>query len=149
MSAHLGFMREALELADAAGRAGEVPVGAVVVRDGEIVGRGSNQCVAKHDPSAHAELVAIRDACASVGNYRIPGATLYVTIEPCTMCAGALVHARVEHLVFGATEPRGGAVESTARVLANPHLNHRVEVTAGILADEAEALMQEFFSARR
>ncbi len=149
MSAHLGFMREALELAHVAGRAGEVPVGAVVVRDGEIVGRGSNRCVAKHDPSAHAELVAIRDACANVGNYRIPGATLYVTIEPCTMCAGALVHARVEHLVFGATEVRGGAIESTAQVLANPHLNHRVEVTSGILADEAEALMQEFFSARR
>jgi tRNA(adenine34) deaminase len=142
-------MAEALELARDAACRGEVPVGALVVRDGEILGRGRNRSVAAHDPSAHAEIEALRAACGRVGNYRLPGATLFVTIEPCSMCAGALIHARIARLVFGAAEPRAGAVESTARVLDNPGLNHRVEVTGGLMADEAEALMQAFFSARR
>lgn len=149
MSEHRAFMQEALALARSAGCGGEVPVGAVVVRDGEILGRGFNQPLTSHDPTAHAEMVAIREACKRLGNYRIPGAVLYATIEPCTMCAGALVHARIEHLVFGATELRSGAVASTAQVLANPSLNHRVKVTPGVMAAEAEALMREFFEARR
>ncbi|MEE4384748.1 MAG: tRNA adenosine(34) deaminase TadA [Pseudomonadales bacterium] len=143
------FMRRALALAERAAEAGEVPVGAVVVRDGEILGEGTNRPIAARDPTAHAELEALRAACARVGNYRLPGATLYVTIEPCTMCAGALVHARIARLVYGAEEPRAGAVRSSARVLENPGLNHRVAVTAGVLAEEAAAQLRTFFRARR
>lgn len=142
-------MRKALALAEAAARLGEVPVGAVLVRDGEVIGTGCNRPVSLCDPTAHAEIQALRDAAGRVNNYRLPGSTLYVTIEPCTMCAGALVHARVTTLVFGAREPRAGAVESTARVLENPMLNHRVAVRGGVLAEECAALMQRFFSARR
>lgn len=149
MSEHVAFMRAALDLARVAGCSGEVPVGAVVVRDAQILGSGFNQPLASHDPTAHAEIVAIREACKKAGNYRLPGALLYATIEPCGMCAGALVHARIEHLVFGAAEQRSGAVVSTAQVLANPYLNHRVKVTSGVMADEAKALMREFFEARR
>ena len=143
------FMTKALELAAAAAAAGEVPVGAVVVRDGEVIGEGYNQQISSRDPSAHAEMVALRDAAAKVKNYRLPGASLYVTIEPCTMWAGAMIHARIERLVFGAREPRAGAVVSSASVLDNPGLNHRVSVTEGVLAVEAGKMMQNFFRARR
>jgi tRNA(adenine34) deaminase len=146
---HDRFMREALALADAAAVAGEVPVGAVVVIDGEIVGRGRNQPVAAHDPTAHAEIVALRDACARVGNYRLTGAALYVTVEPCLMCVGALVHARVATLVYGATEPRAGAIESTQRAHEHSALNHRIVVVSGVLARECGERMQRFFAARR
>lgn len=142
-------MREALRLAAQAGGLGEVPVGAVVVRDGVIIGRGFNRPISGVDPTAHAEMVALRQAAAYTGNYRLTGADLYVTVEPCTMCAGALVHARIARLVFGAREPRAGAVVSTAQVLGAPGLNHRVEVIEGVLADDAQRLMQEFFRARR
>jgi tRNA(adenine34) deaminase len=143
------FMRRAMELARRAAAAGEVPVGAVLVRDGEILGEGSNGPICRHDPTAHAEIVALREAAARVGNYRLPGSTLYVTIEPCTMCAGALVHARVATLVFGAREPRAGAVVSTLRVLEQSHLNHRVTVREGVLADECAGQLRAFFAARR
>ena len=143
------WMRRALALARASGERGEVPVGAVVVLDGRVVGEGSNGPVGGHDPTAHAEVLALRDAARRLGNYRLPGADLYVTVEPCTMCAGALVHARIRQLVYGATEPKAGAVTSTARVLDNPALNHRVAVTGGVLAAECAALMQEFFARRR
>lgn len=142
-------MREALRLAALAGEQGEVPVGAVLVLDGVIVGRGYNRPVTARDPTAHAEIVALRQAAAYVGNYRLTGAQLYVTVEPCTMCAGALVHARIGTLIFGTREPRAGAVVSTAQVLAAPGLNHRVEVNEGMFADDAQRLMQEFFRARR
>ena len=120
------WMRAALELAQEAADQGEVPVGAVVVREGKIIGRGCNAPITKADPTAHAEINALREAAMTAGNYRLPGATLVVTVEPCTMCAGALLHARIETLVFGAREPRAGAVFSSAKVLENPGLNHRV-----------------------
>ena len=120
------WMRAALELAQEAADQGEVPVGAVVVREGKIIGRGCNAPITKVDPTAHAEINALREAAMTAGNYRLPGATLVVTVEPCTMCAGALLHARIETLVFGAREPRAGAVFSSAKVLENPGLNHRV-----------------------
>jgi tRNA(adenine34) deaminase len=143
------WMSAALDLARQAGEANEVPVGAVVVLDDEIVGRGFNQPISRQDPTAHAEIEALRDAARNLGNYRLPGATLVVTIEPCTMCAGALIHARVGHLIFGAREPRAGAVCSTAAVLDNQQLNHRLEVTEGVLADDCSRLMTEFFQSRR
>lgn len=142
-------MREALALARQAGARGEVPVGAVVVVDGECVGRGRNGPVTTVDPTAHAEIEALRMAGRAVGNYRLPGAVLYVTVEPCAMCAGAMVHARIEHLVYGAAEPKSGAVASTARLFESPGVNHRVEVTAGVLADECARLLVDFFGARR
>jgi len=145
---HDAFMREALALADAAAAAGEVPVGALVVVDGAVVGRGRNQPVAAHDPTAHAEVMALREAGARLGNYRLTGATLYVTVEPCLMCVGALVHARVGRLVYGATEPRAGAIESTLRVHEHPALN-RLLVVSGVLAPECGERMQRFFAARR
>ena len=142
-------MREALRLAALGGEQGEVPVGAVVVLDDVIIGRGYNRPIIAIDPTAHAEVVALRQAAAYTGNYRLTGADLYVTVEPCTMCAGALLHARITRLVFGTREPRAGAVVSTARVLAAPGLNHRVEVVEGVLAEEAQRLMQDFFRRRR
>lgn len=142
-------MRQALAQAEEAAQLGEVPVGAVVVMGAEIVGRGFNRPVSSADPTAHAEIVALRDAAQRVGNYRLPSSTLYVTVEPCTMCAGALVHARVASLVFGAPEPRSGAVTSTANVLENPALNHRVEVVSGVLAAQCADQLQRFFAARR
>ena len=144
-------MGEALELAKCAASQGEVPVGAVVVdpADNALLGQGRNRVIEDCDPSAHAEIVALRDAGTRRGNYRLPGATLYVTVEPCTMCAGALVHARIERLVFGAPEPKAGAVESRARVLDNPAHNHRVAVSGGVMAAECGALMRAFFEARR
>jgi tRNA(adenine34) deaminase len=143
------FMREALTLACASGDAGEVPVGAVVVLDGQVIGRGRNQPITSHDPTAHAEVMALRDAARQVGNYRLPGATLYVTLEPCLMCVGALMHARIGTVVYGATEPKAGAMESTQRAHEHPALNHRITVVSGVLAAECRELLQSFFSARR
>jgi tRNA(adenine34) deaminase len=142
-------MREALALAEEAARAGEVPVGAVVVHDGRVIGRGWNQPIGSHDPTAHAEVVALRDAGRALGNYRLTGATLYVTVEPCLMCVGAMVHARIGTLVFGAPEPKGGAIESTARAHENPALNHRFVVVSGVLAADCAALLQRFFKSKR
>lgn len=146
---HERWMRRALQLARAAQAAGEVPVGALVVRDGAVVGEGSNAPVGSADPTAHAEIRALRDAARRLGNYRLAGATLYVTLEPCTMCAGALVHARIGTLVYGAAEPRAGAVRSSARVLDNPALNHRVQIVSGVLAEPSAALLKAFFASRR
>ncbi len=142
-------MRAALELADEARAHQEVPVGAVVVREQEIIARGFNQPIESADPTAHAEIQAIREAARVIGNYRLPGCTLVVTVEPCTMCAGALIHARIGTLVFGAREPRSGAIVSTAKVLDNPELNHRVDVIEGILAEECSERMRSFFKERR
>jgi tRNA(adenine34) deaminase len=142
-------MLAALEQARRAGEAGEVPIGAVVELAGAIVGRGFNQPISSGDPTAHAEIVAIRDAARRVGNYRLTGATLYVTIEPCLMCVGAIVHARVATLVYGAAEPRTGAVVSTVRGGDLPGHNHRFEVVGGVCEEEARALMQAFFRERR
>lgn len=143
------WMQVALGLAAKAAQQDEVPVGAVVVRDNQIVGRGFNQPIGRHDPTAHAEIMALRDAASALGNYRLPGCTLVVTVEPCTMCAGALVHARIEQLIFGAREPRAGAVCSSAQVLDNPGLNHKVIVVEGVLEKECKALMSAFFKERR
>jgi tRNA(adenine34) deaminase len=143
------LMGEALAEARRAREAGEVPIGAVVALDGEIVGRGFNHPIGAGDPTAHAEIAAIRDAASRAGNYRLTGATLCVTIEPCLMCVGALVHARVATLVYGATEPRSGAITSTVRGAELPGHNHRVEVVSGIREAECRELMQEFFKARR
>ena len=142
-------MTEALELARRARDASEVPIGAIVAIGDAIVGRGFNQPLSARDPTAHAEIVAIRAAARHVGNYRLTGATLCVTVEPCLMCVGALVHARIGTLVFGATEPRMGAVTSTVRGGELPGHNHRFEIVSGILAGECRALMQEFFKERR
>jgi len=143
------FMREALRLARQAAAAGEVPVGAVVAREGAIIGRGFNSPVAHHDPTAHAEILALREAAALLGNYRLEGATLYCTLEPCVMCAGALVVARVARLVFGARVLRFGGVRSKFQAADSEALNHRVEVVEGVLAVECVELLREFFEARR
>jgi len=149
MEPHDTHMRAALDEARRAFDAGEVPVGAVVVLNGEIVGRGFNQPISAKDPTAHAEVVALRAAARSLGNYRLAGTTLYVTIEPCLMCVGAMVHARVGTLVFGATEPKAGAVVSACRAHERPSLNHRIEVVGGVLDEECRAIIQEFFKTRR
>ena len=143
------WMREALNLARQAADAQEVPVGAVLVRDGVIIGRGANQPIGACDPSAHAEIIALRTAAASDNNYRLPGATLYVTIEPCTMCVGAMIHARIDRLVFGAREPKAGAVISQNRLLEHSAVNTRIEVTEGVLAEECSSLISTFFADRR
>ncbi|HEX8010357.1 MAG TPA: tRNA adenosine(34) deaminase TadA [Casimicrobiaceae bacterium] len=143
------WMREALALARAAQARGEVPVGAVVVRDGAIVGRGGNAPIAGNDPTAHAEIAALRDAAAALGNYRLPDYDLYVTLEPCVMCAGAIMHARVRRLVFGARDPKTGACGSIVDLFAEARLNHHTSVTAGVLAEECGALLSAFFAARR
>jgi tRNA(adenine34) deaminase len=143
------FMREALAQADAAGAAGEVPVGAVVVVDGQVIGRGANRPIRSHDPTAHAEVVAIREAAVATGNYRLTGATLYVTIEPCLMCVGAIVHARIGTLVYGAPEPKAGAIESAGHAHEFPGLNHRLVVISGVLMVECADRVQRFFQARR
>ena len=143
------FMREALRLGCEGGAAGEVPVGAVLVMEGEIAGRGWNAPVARHDPTAHAEILAIREAAARIGNYRLAGSTLYCTLEPCVMCAGALVAARVTRLVFGARDLRFGGVRSKFQVADSEMLNHRVEVVEGVLAVECVELLREFFAERR
>jgi tRNA(adenine34) deaminase len=143
------LMAAALEEANRAREAGEVPIGALVVLGGEIIGRGFNQPISSGDPTAHAEIVAIRDAAKRIGNYRLTGATLCVTIEPCLMCVGALVHARIGTLVYGAPEPRSGAVASTVRGGELPGHNHRFEVVSGVREAECRGLMQAFFSHRR
>ena len=142
-------MREAQREAREALAAGEVPVGAVVVMDGQVVGAGFNQPIGRADPTAHAEIVALRVAAREVGNYRLTGATLYVTVEPCVMCVGAIVHARVGTLVYGASEPKAGAVRSAMRALDHPAINHRVEVIEGVLDEECGQIMQGFFRDRR
>ncbi|MEA3276122.1 MAG: tRNA adenosine(34) deaminase TadA [Pseudomonadota bacterium] len=143
-------MGRALELAERAAAQGEVPVGAVLVKDGEIVGQGWNRPIGEQDPSAHAEILAMRDAGRRLGNYRLPGTTLFVTLEPCVMCAGAAVHARVERVVFGAPDPKGGACGSVFELLPSDHrFNHRVECTGGVRAEECGALLREFFRRRR
>lgn len=145
----LHFMQRALELAREAAARGEVPVGAVVVKEGAIIGEGFNQPISARDPSAHAEVVALREAARRLGNYRLDGATLYVTLEPCLMCCGVLVHARIREVVYGADEPRTGCVHSCAEALSLPHHNHRVLSRGGVLAAESAALLEEFFRSRR
>lgn len=143
------WMQHALALAARAEAMGEVPVGAVVVRDGVVLGEGWNRPIVDHDPTAHAEIVALRAAARAAGNYRLPGSTLYVTLEPCLMCTGAMVHARVERLVFGAYDAKRGAAGSQVDAFAAPGLNHRVAVSGGVLADECAAVLQAFFRQRR
>ena len=148
-SSDIDYMRRALELARGAAACGEVPVGAVLVRDGAIVAEGANQPITTHDPTAHAEIVTLRAAGSVLADYRLAGATLYVTLEPCAMCAAALVHARVARVVFGAWDPKAGAAGSITDVFAIPQLNHRVDVFGGVLADECGTLLSDFFRARR
>lgn len=143
------FIEEALDLARQAAACDEVPVGAVVVQDGVIIGRGFNQPISRHDPTAHAEVMALRDAAARLGNYRLPGCTLYVTLEPCAMCVGAIIHARISRVVFGATDPKTGACGSVVDLFAEPRLNHHAEVRGGVLAEECGAMLSSFFAARR
>ncbi|HET9041972.1 MAG TPA: tRNA adenosine(34) deaminase TadA [Burkholderiales bacterium] len=143
------YMRAALALAQEGGRAGEVPVGAVVVAAGAIVGRGFNAPISRHDPSGHAEIAALRDAAARLQNYRLPDCDLYVTLEPCAMCAGAILHARIRRLVFGARDPKTGACGSVVDLFAAPRLNHHTTAAGGVLAEECGALLSGFFAAKR
>ncbi|MFP6573375.1 MAG: tRNA adenosine(34) deaminase TadA [Vicinamibacterales bacterium] len=150
MSGHERYMREALIEGKIALLAGEVPVGSVVVAaDGQIVGRGFNQPIGANDPTAHAEIQALRDAARLLGNYRLNGTTLYVTVEPCPMCAGALIHSRVDRLVYGTPEPKSGAVYSAMRMLDHPALNHRIEIVSGVLEDKCREMIQDFFGEKR
>ncbi|MBP8297124.1 MAG: tRNA adenosine(34) deaminase TadA [Burkholderiales bacterium] len=144
-----GWMREALNLAEAAAAAGEVPVGAIVVRDGVIVGRGFNAPIVHHDPSAHAEIQALRDAARRLGNYRLPGCELFVTLEPCAMCAGAMLHARLARVVYGASDPKTGACGSVIDLFAERRLNHQTAVRRGVLQDACGAMLSAFFARRR
>jgi tRNA(Arg) A34 adenosine deaminase TadA len=143
------FMREALALAAEGARLGEVPVGAIVVQNGEIIGRGFNCPISRHDPSAHAEMVAIRDAALRVQNYRLPGSTLYVTLEPCSMCAGLIVHSRIQRVVYGATEPKAGVAISRGQFFSQAFLNHRVLVEGGVMTQACSEVLSEFFRMRR
>jgi tRNA(adenine34) deaminase len=143
------WMAEALALARDAGARGEVPVGAIVVADGAVIGRGGNAPVAGNDPTAHAEIAALRDAARALGNYRLPGCVLYVTLEPCAMCAGAILHARIARIVFGAHDPKTGACGSVIDLFAEPRLNHHATVRGGVRADECGKLLTDFFAARR
>jgi len=143
------YMRAALELAAEAASSCEVPVGAVVVCEGRIIGRGCNAPIGLHDPTAHAEVRALREAGAALGNYRLPGCTLYVTLEPCVMCAGAIQHARLPRVVFGAPDPKTGACGSVVDLFAEPRLNHHATVTGGVMQEESVALLRAFFAARR
>ena len=143
------YMRLALDLAAQAAAAGEVPVGAVVVLSGIVVGRGYNQPISGTDPSAHAEIMALRDAGRTLGNYRLPGCDLYVTLEPCVMCSGAIMHARIRRVVFGAGDPKTGACGGVVDLFSEPRLNHHATVTGGVMADEAVTLLQDFFASRR
>jgi len=143
------WMELALEQAQLAALAGEVPVGALVIRQGEIIGQGHNRNLLDNDPTAHAEIVALRQAAARVGNHRLIGCTMVATIEPCSMCAGALIHARIARLVYGAADPKAGAAGSTVQVINHPSLNHRMEVTAGVLADKCSEILQQFFRRKR
>lgn len=143
------WMRLALQQAGNAQASNEVPIGAVLVEQGTVLGVGWNQCISKNDPTAHAEIVALRAAAAQQQNYRLPGSTLYVTLEPCAMCLGALVHARIDRLVFAAREPKGGCVVSHSQLLDGAHFNHQFEWTDGVLAEECGALLSNFFASRR
>lgn len=143
------FMREALVLARQAGMQGEVPVGAVVVLEGEIVGRGFNQPISGHDPTSHAEIMALRDAAKHLANYRLPGCELYVTLEPCVMCTGAIFHARIARVIFGARDPKTGVAGSVMDMYAQERLNHHAQIEGGVLAEECGKLLSAFFSARR
>ena len=151
MDKHLDdeYMDLALAEARKAGAAGEVPVGAIIVADGAVIGRGFNQPISLHDPTAHAEILAMREAARSAGNYRLAGASLYCTIEPCAMCAGAMIHARIARLVFGTPDPKAGAAGSIYNIVTDPRLNHRIEVVFGIRDTECASLLHEFFAARR
>ena len=143
------FMQQALEQAGLAALAGEVPVGAVIVRNGEVIARAFNQPITKHDPSAHAEMLALRQAALSEENYRLPGTTLYVTLEPCTMCAGAMLHARVDRIVYGAIDPKTGAAGSVLDVFSSKQINHQTVVEGGVMAQECGQLLRDFFKERR
>ncbi len=149
MEADIQFMQDALAEARSAAAAGEVPIGAVLVHEGKTLARSGNRTIRDCDPTAHAEVVALREAARRLGNYRLADTTLYVTIEPCSMCAGAIVQARIPRLVYGADDPKGGAVRSCFEMLAHPRLNHQVEVTGGVLAADCAAVIQSFFSERR
>lgn len=143
------WMEYAMSLAVRGEALGEVPVGAVIVRDGEVLGEGWNRPITDADPTAHAEIIALRDAAKRQQNYRLPGSTLYVTLEPCTMCSGAIVHARIARLVYGTTEPKAGVVESQARILDSPFFNHRIECCGGVLAEACQHQLSDFFRKRR
>jgi len=149
MSSDIEFMRRAIALAEQAAAVGEVPVGALVVKDGEIIGEGYNQPITSCDPTGHAEIIAMRNASAALQNYRLSGCDLYVTIEPCTMCVGAMIHARIGKIVFGATEPRAGALESQLRLMDENHYNHSIEWQGGVLAEECGAIISNFFRRKR
>ncbi len=149
METDIQYMQEALAEARSAAAADEVPIGAVLVHDGKILARSGNRTIRDCDPTAHAEVVALREAAHRLANYRLAGTTLYVTIEPCSMCSGAILQARVPRLVYGADDPKGGAVRSCFEILSHPRLNHQVEVTSGVLAAECAAIIQSFFAARR
>ena len=151
MQAELGrqFMQQALSQAKLAAAAGEVPVGAVLVRDGQVISTGFNQPITNSDPSAHAEMMALRVAAQSESNYRLPGTTLYVTLEPCTMCAGAMLHARVERVVFGATDPKTGAAGSVLYIFSEKQINHQTQVEGGIMGEECGQVLRDFFKERR
>jgi len=149
MEPDFAFMREALAEARLAADAGEVPIGAVLILDGQILARSGNRTIRDCDPTAHAEMVVLREAARRIGNYRLANTALYVTVEPCSMCAGAIIQARVPGLIYGCDEPKGGAVRSCFEVLSHPLLNHRVNVAAGVLAQECAALLQDFFAAKR
>ena len=143
------FMQQALALAHQASMQDEVPVGALVVLDGEVIGRGFNQPIGRHDPTAHAEIMALRDAALTLGNYRLPGCTLYVTVEPCAMCAGAIQHARIARVVYGTVEPKTGACGSVVNLFAEPRLNHHTEVAGGVMAESCAEIVSDFFRRRR
>jgi tRNA(adenine34) deaminase len=149
VDADISFMELALEEARAAVSAGEVPIGACIVHDGKILARSGNRTIRDCDPTAHAEIIVIREAAGLLGNYRMPGTTLFVTLEPCSMCAGAMIQARIPRLVYGADDPKGGAVRSCFEILANSALNHQMEVRPGVLAADCASILQSFFAARR
>ena len=149
MDADIEFMQQALAEARESAASGEVPIGALLVHEGRILARAGNRTIRDCDPTAHAEIVALREAARIIGNYRLADTTLYVTIEPCSMCAGAMIQARVSRLVYGAAEPRGGAVQSCFELLSHPDLNHRVQVTSGVLASDCSDVIQSFFAVRR
>jgi tRNA(adenine34) deaminase len=149
MNYDVEFMQQALEEARAAAAASEVPIGALLVHDGTIVARSGNRTIRDCDPTAHAEIIVLREAARALGNYRLGDTTLYVTIEPCSMCAGAIIQARIARLVYGADDPKGGAVRTCFQILSDERLNHRVEVTSGVLAEDCAAAIQSFFASRR
>lgn len=143
------FMKQALEQARLAAAAGEVPVGAILVRDGHVISRGFNKPISNHDPSAHAEMMALRAAAQAEANYRLPGTTLYVTLEPCAMCAGAMLHARIDRVVFGASDPKTGAAGSVLNIFSEKQINHQTQVDGGIMSEDCGEVLRQFFKERR